>query len=106
MHPGCVGCSSLTAAAILDTLHLYVENPTLGIMEAAKQKDAGGLATKEDLARLEIRLVERMASLEARITKDMADLETRLTKDMASRDWRLLAALIAIVGIAVAILKL
>lgn len=53
------------------------------------------LATKADLASLETRVVDRMGQLEA-----------RLTRDINNRDWRMIGAMIAVVSVAVAALKL
>lgn len=52
-------------------------------------------ATKADLASLETRMVDRMGQLEA-----------RLMRDIANHDWRMIGAMIAVVSVAVAVLKL
>lgn len=52
-------------------------------------------ATKADLASLETRMVDRMGQLEA-----------RLTRDINNHDWRMIGAIIAVVSVAVAALKL
>ena len=57
--------------------------------------ETGQFATKADLASLETRIIDRMGLLEA-----------RLTRDIANRDWRMIGAMIAIVSVAVAALKL
>ena len=57
--------------------------------------EAGQFATKADLASLETRMVDRMGQLEA-----------RLMRDIANHDWRMIGAMIAIVSVAVAALKL
>lgn len=55
------------------------------------------LATKADLAQLELRLTQEMAQLESRLTQEMAQVESRLT-------WRMIGAasvIIAAVGLIV-----
>ena len=37
---------------------------------------------------------------------DLAELETRLVREINNRDWRMVGAVFAIVGVAVALLKL
>ena len=51
-------------------------------------QDSGQFATKADL------------------TAGLAELETRLVREINNRDWRMVGAVFAIVGVAVALLKL
>ena len=55
---------------------------------AAVAQDSGQFATKADL------------------TAGLAELETRLVREIVNRDWRMVGAVFAIVGVAVALLKL
>ena len=57
--------------------------------------ETGQFATKADLASLETRMVDRMGQLEG-----------RLTQDINNHDWRMIGAIIAVVSVAVAALKL
>ena len=55
------------------------------------------LATKADLAQLELRLTQEMAQVESRLTQEIAQVESRLT-------WRMIGAasvIIAAVGLIV-----
>ena len=49
------------------------------------------LATKADLAQLELRLTQEMARLETRMTQQMAQMESRLT-------WRMIGAMAGMSG--------
>ena len=71
-------------------------------LQASDLDDAGIVATREDVARLETRLVESVPAVEIRVIDRIAQLELRL----ATRDWRLFGGMVAIIGLAVAILKL
>ena len=42
----------------------------------------------------------------ADLTAGLAELETRLVREIVNRDWRMVGAVFAIVGVAVALLKL
>ena len=53
-------------------------------------------ATREDLAQLETRVVERIGALESRLVLDMRETEQRA----ASREWRILGI---VVGVAVVV---
>ena len=57
--------------------------------------ETGRFATEADLASFETRMIDRMGQLEA-----------QLRQDIANRDWRMIGAIIAIVSVAVAALKL
>ena len=66
------------------------------------------LATKADLAQLELRLTQEMAQVELRLTQEMAQVESRLTQEMAQVEsrltWRMIGAasvIIAAVGLIV-----
>ena len=47
------------------------------------------LATKADLAQLELRLTQEMAQLELRLTQEMAQMESRLTQEMTQLETRM-----------------
>ena len=49
-------------------------------------------ATREDLAQLETRVVERIGALESRLVRDMRESEQRA----ASREWRILGIVVSI----------
>ncbi len=58
-------------------------------------------ATREDLAQLETRVVERIGSLESRLVRDMRESEQRA----ASREWRILGIVVSIAAVAVATVR-
>ena len=49
------------------------------------------LATKADLAQLELRLTQEMAQVETRLTRQMAQMESRMT-------WRMIGAMVGMSG--------
>ena len=66
------------------------------------------LATKADLAQLELRLTQEVAQAELRLTQEMAQVESRMAQEMAQVEsrltWRLIGAasvIIAAVGLIV-----
>ena len=58
-------------------------------------------ATREDLAQLETRVVERIGSLESRLVRGMRESEQRA----ASREWRILGIVVSIAAVAVATVR-
>ncbi len=58
-------------------------------------------ATREDLAQLETRVVERIGSLESRLVRDMRESEQRA----ASREWRILGIVVSIAAVVVATVR-
>ena len=58
-------------------------------------------ATREDLAQLETRVVERIGSLESRLVRDMRESEQRA----ASREWRILGTVVSIAAVVVATVR-
>jgi len=69
-------------------------------MEAAQH-----YATREDLAKLETRLVERIAGVESRLVERIADVDSRITAQISNLTWRLLGLLTAVAAVAVAFIK-
>ena len=66
------------------------------------------LATKADLAQLELRLTQEVAQAELRLTQEMAQVESRMAQEMAQVEsrltWRMIGAasvIIAAVGLIV-----
>ena len=57
-------------------------------------------ATREDLAQLETRVVERIGALETRLVRDMRESEHRA----ASREWRILGIVVSIAAVVVAVM--
>ena len=62
---------------------------------AGRSGETEQFATKADLASLETQMVDRIGQL-----------ETRLTRDINNHDWRMIGAIITVVSVAVAALKL
>ncbi len=58
-------------------------------------------ATREDLAQLETRVVERIGALESRLVRDMRKSEQRA----ASREWRILGIVVSIAAVGVATVR-
>ncbi len=58
-------------------------------------------ATREDLAQLETRVVERIGALESRLVRDMRESEQRA----ASREWRILGIVVGIAAVVVATVR-
>ena len=58
-------------------------------------------ATREDLAQLETRVVERITALESRLVRDMRESEQRA----ASREWRILGLVVSIAAVIVATVR-
>ena len=58
-------------------------------------------ATREDLARLETRVVERIGVLESRLVRDMRESEHRA----ASREWRILGIFAIVAAVVVAVVR-
>ena len=58
-------------------------------------------ATREDLAQLETRVVERIGALEGRLVRDMRESEHRA----ANREWRILGLVVSIAAAAVAMMR-
>ena len=58
-------------------------------------------ATREDLAQLETRVVERIGALESRLVRDMRESEQRA----ASREWRILGIVVSIAAVVVATVR-
>ena len=58
-------------------------------------------ATREDLAQLETRVVERIGALESRLVRDMRESEQRA----ASREWRILGIVVSIAAAVVATVR-
>ena len=58
-------------------------------------------ATREDLAQLETRVVERIGALESRLVRDMRESEQRA----ASREWRILGIVVSIAVVVVATVR-
>ena len=58
-------------------------------------------ATREDLAQLETRVVERIGALETRLVRDMRESEHRA----ASREWRILGIVVSIAAVMVAVIR-
>ena len=58
-------------------------------------------ATREDLAQLGTRVVERISALEGRLVRDMRESEQRA----ASREWRILGIVVSIAAVAVATVR-
>ena len=55
-------------------------------------------ATREDLAQLETRVVERIVALESRLEREMRESKQRA----ASREWRILGIVVSIAAVVVA----
>ncbi len=58
-------------------------------------------ATREDLAQLETRVVERIGALERRLVRDMRESEQRA----ASREWRILGIVVSTAAVVVATVR-
>ena len=58
-------------------------------------------ATREDLAQLETRVVERIGALESRLVRDMRETEQRA----ASREWRILGIVVGVATVVVATVR-
>ncbi len=58
-------------------------------------------ATREDLAQLETRVVERIGALESRLVRDMRETEQRA----ASREWRILGIVVGVAAVVVAAMR-
>ena len=58
-------------------------------------------ATREDLAQLETRVVERIGALESRLVRDMRESEQRA----ASREWRILGIVVGVAAVVVATVR-
>ena len=71
-----------------------VQNPT-GRTPAL---EVSHYATREDLAQLETRVVERIVALESRLEREMRESKQRA----ASREWRILGIVVSIAAVVVA----
>lgn len=58
-------------------------------------------ATREDLAQLGTRVVERIGALESRLVRDMRETEQCATR----REWRILGMVVSIAAVVVAITR-
>ena len=60
------------------------------------------LATKADLAQLELRLTQEMAQVELRLTQEMANVKSSMAQEMAQMEsrmtWRMIGAMVGMSG--------
>ena len=60
------------------------------------------LATKADLAQMELRLTQEMAQVELRLTQEMANVKSSMAQEMARMEsrmtWRMIGAMVGMSG--------
>ncbi len=84
----------------------FTKKQAEGIMEAVQEVTISGIATKEDLHKVETALRSEITKVEANLRSEMHDMETRLSDKLSGSLKFQIIQTITIVGVMVALFSL